>query len=272
MELNFKLEPRVIVGDHKNEGKVAVMYGPLVLAADEALLGTNGLQLNAVSIANTDLTALAISLEPAPDTLKSWPHAQVFHINALLRGKPKEIRLIPFADAGSLGENYKVWLPLRSPASGNVLMEGVESRSRQGNADGSINDGDVHTFVVTFDGKPAVEDWFEVSLEQPLAMARVLFAHGRIFHDGGWFDASAGKPRIQIQTSKGGAWEDAGELNDYPATTGTSGGTLSEGETFNYPLSAPVKVFGVRVVGKPGCGDNPNQAFSSCGELQAFEK
>ena len=43
VELNFKLEPRVIVGDHKNAGKVAVMYGPLVLAADEALLGNERL-------------------------------------------------------------------------------------------------------------------------------------------------------------------------------------------------------------------------------------
>ena len=35
----FTLEPRVVIGDHQNQGKVAVLYGPLVLAADEALLG-----------------------------------------------------------------------------------------------------------------------------------------------------------------------------------------------------------------------------------------
>ena len=271
VELNFKLEPRVIVGDHKNAGKVAVMYGPLVLAADEALLGTNGLQLNAVSI-STDLTALAVSPEPAPDTLKSWPHAQVFHLNAVSQGKPKEIRLIPFADAGSLGENYKVWLFQYAGSKGDLLLGGSESRSRQGNADGSIIDGNVHTYVVTFDGQAAAEDWYAVTLEQPLTITRVLYAHGRIFHDGGWFDASAGKPRVQIQTSKDGAWEDAGELMDYPATTAASAGKLPEGETFNCLLPKPVKVFGVRVVGKPACGDNQQQAFSSCAELQAFAK
>ena len=37
--LRLKLEPRLIIGDHSNQGKVALMYGPLVLAADEALLG-----------------------------------------------------------------------------------------------------------------------------------------------------------------------------------------------------------------------------------------
>ena len=37
--LRLKLEPRLITGDHGNRGKVALLYGPLVLAADEALLG-----------------------------------------------------------------------------------------------------------------------------------------------------------------------------------------------------------------------------------------
>ena len=272
VELNFKLEPRVIVGDHKNAGKVAVMYGPLVLAADEALLGTNGMQLSAIRIANADLAALSISPEPAPDTVKNWSNARVFRINAVSRGKPVEIRLIPFADAGCLGENYKVWLFQYAGSKGDLLLEGSESRSRQGNADGSINDGEVHTYVVTYDGKPAAVDWYAVTLEQPVTIARVLFAHGKTFHDGGWFDASAGKPHIQIQTGKGGVWEDVGELKDYPATTAVSAGALREGATFACLLPDPVKVFGVRVVGKPACGDNPKQAFSSCGDLQAFEK
>ena len=270
VELNFKLEPRVIVGDHKNEGKVAVMYGPLVLAADEAMLGTSGLQLSAVSV-STDLTALAVSPEPAPDTFQSWPHAQVFHLSAVVRGKPVETRLIPFADAGCHGENYKVWLFQYAGSKGDVLLDGSETRSRQGNADGSIIDGNVNTYVVTFDGQAAAEDWYAVTLE-PLTIARVLYAHGETFHDGGWFDASAGKPRIQIQTSKDGAWEDAGELKDYPATTGTHAVALHPGDVFTCQLAAPVKAFGVRVIGKPACGDSPKQAFSSCGDLQAFVK
>jgi DUF1680 family protein len=272
VELNFKLEPRVIVGDHKNAGKVAAMYGPLVLAADEALLGTNGLQLSAVSMP-TDLTALAISPEPAPEPLKSWPHARVFQINAVSRGKPVAIRLIPFAGAGTLGGNYKVWLPQYACSKGDLLLDGRESRSRQGTTtDGSINDGNVYTLVNTYTAQPAAEDWYAVTLTDPVTIARVVYAHGGLYHDGGWFDASAGKPRIQIQTRKDGAWEDAGELKDYPATTAASAGALHPGDAFTCQLAAPVKVFGVRVIGKPGCGDSPKQAFSSCGDLQAFEK
>ena len=38
IRLDLMLEPRVIVGDHLQAGKALVAYGPLVLAADEALL------------------------------------------------------------------------------------------------------------------------------------------------------------------------------------------------------------------------------------------
>ena len=272
VELNFKLEPRVIAGEHTNAGKVAIMVGPLVLAADAALLGTDGMLVNAVSLGKPDLTSLAITPEPAPNKLKHWPQARVFHINALLHGAPKEIRLIPFADAGSLGEPYRVWLPLYSRRTGNVLVEGNWSWSRGEYPDGSINDEDVHTFIVSRYNKPATEDWFAVTLGEPQMITRVLYAHGKTFPDGGWFDASAGKPRIQIQTSKGREWRDAGELKDYPATTATSAVTLHDGEMFTCQLPAPVKVIGVRIVGKPAGGNNPNQAFSSCAELQAFDK
>jgi len=44
-----------------------------------------------------------------------------------------QVRLIPFADAGASGTFYKVWLPLGlASTSGNVLLDGHESRSRIG--------------------------------------------------------------------------------------------------------------------------------------------
>ena len=102
-------------------------------------------------------------------------------------------------------------------------------------------------------------------------VSRVVFAHGKTFHDGGWFDASAGKPRVQVKAAADAAWETVGELSDYPATTATDPAGLKGGERFACRLAKPVKVFAVRVVGKPACGDNPQQAFSSCAELQAFD-
>jgi DUF1680 family protein len=279
LELRFALKPRVVVGDHLNDGKAAILYGPLVLAADEALLGTGAVEINTLSLPTADLSTLNITPELAPEAIKSWPAARVFRLNAVARrnvgnlkaGAPMEARLIPFADAGSTGTRYKVWLPLRhASARGNLLLSGSESRSRQGNLDGSILDESAQSVVVTFDGQPASEDWYAVALDSGVRIARVVFTHGRNFHDGGWFDASQGKPQVQVQTEKGAPWTRIGCLEDYPATTKVSDAGLKPGARFTLRLAVPVEAVAVRVLGVPASGDNPAQAFSSCGELEAF--
>lgn len=283
IDLTFPLRPQVIVGDHKNEGKIAVLYGPLVLAADEALLGADSTNpawpLKAVAAAGTNVAALDVRPEPAPAAVKTWPGAEVFRINALRRGVDpqsagarRSVRLIPFADAGETGTDYKVWLPTAGAPStaDDLLLPGQESRSRRGNGSGSINDGDYQSTVVTWNGKPAVEDWFAVSLEEPVTIQRVVFTHGMNFHDGGWFDSSKSRPQVQVRRTAEGPWETVGELVSYPATTATSSAGLEAGTHFTCRLKKPVKACAVRVIGVPACGDNTQQAFSSCAELEAF--
>jgi DUF1680 family protein len=280
VELRFKLESRVVVGDHKNQGKVAVLYGPLVLAGDQALLGATNRSLNAIAAAGANLAAMKVTPEPAPEQLRSWPDAEVFRIQAIARrptgslkaGAPLPVRLVPFADAGATGTPYKVWLPVGlGSSSGNVLLDGQESRSRSGNVSGSTIDEDLGSFVVTFNGERRAEDWFAVTLEEPVTVSQVVFVHGQTFHDGGWFDASEGKPRVQVKSGKEAAWETAGELKDYPPTTATDPAGMKGGERFTCQFTKPMKVFAVQIVGKPACGDNAQQAFASCSELQAFE-
>ena len=281
IELRFKLEPRVVVGDHRNQGKVAVLYGPLVLAADQALLGATNASLSAVAAAGTNLAALNVKPEPAPKELESWPSAQVFRINAVARrafgsrqaGAPLQVRLIPFADAGANSTPYEVWLPLGlASSSGNVLLDGYETHSRMGNLGGSMIDEDFQTFVVSLRDGPGVEDWFAVTLDEPVTARRIVFAHGRTFHDGGWFDASAGKPRIQVKAAADAPWETIVALSNYPATTATNPTGLKGGERFACELASPIKVLAIRVIGKPASGDNPRRVFSSCAELQAFDE
>jgi DUF1680 family protein len=275
IDLRFKLEPRVVVGDHKNKGKLAVFYGPLVLAEEKDLLGDQFSSGKGAALPSADLSALAITPEPAPDRFKTWPGAQVFRVNAIPRQAANSaqtasvpIRLIPFADAGNTGSEYKVWIPV-GQTEVNVLLDEKESRSRQGNVSGSITDGDPGTFVVTYDDKPAVEDWFAVTLDAPVELNRVVFVQGKIFHDGGWFDASASQPQVQVQTSQDGKWKTLGVLKNYPSTTATSAAGLTGGERFIFQLPKATRVFAVRVIGKPASGDNPGQAFASCAELQA---
>ncbi|MGH7967310.1 MAG: hypothetical protein ACREIC_01145, partial [Limisphaerales bacterium] len=192
---------------------------------------------------------------------------------AVKRGGRFQTELIPFADAGEGGSLYKVWLPLpKASASANLLADGQESRSRQGNVSGSIADDDFQTAVVTFNDSPANADWFAVALDEPVTLSRVVFAHGKTFHDGGWFDASGGKPRVEVKLARDGSWESVGTLDDYPATTSGNAAGLSGGERFACVFDAPKRVWAVRVEGKPAGGDNPAQAFSSCAEIQGFEK
>src|ERR1700722_9580425 len=76
IELNLKLEPSLVVGDHMNQGKAAVLYGPLVLAADGALLSDTGETLRDVVLAGSDLAALDVKPEPAPGKVKTWSGSQ----------------------------------------------------------------------------------------------------------------------------------------------------------------------------------------------------
>jgi hypothetical protein len=114
-------------------------------------------------------------------------------------------------------------------------------------------------------------DWYAVTLHQPATVRRIVFIHGRNFHDGGWFDASKGKPRIDVRHAMKGAWETVAQLTDYPATTATETAGLRDSQVFTQELAAPVRVTAIRIVGAPACGDDPTQAFSSCAELQAIE-
>jgi DUF1680 family protein len=277
LQLGLDLEPRIIVGDHKNEGRLAVLYGPLVLAADESLLDDKTCKLADLGVPAADVSELHLKPQPAPAEFKLWPDQRVFRIRALCRSgsdenskRPAQVALIPFADAGTTGSAYKIWLPFKTPrADRNLLVDGIEIRSRKPNA-GSIIDNNVETIAVTFNNKRAPDDWFGVELSEPVTAKRVVFAHGKTFHDGGWFDASAAKPRVQIKTTSEGAWQTVCQLKDYPATTATDPAGLKGGERFTCELPGATTILGIRVVGTPACGDSPKQAFSSCGELQAF--
>jgi uncharacterized protein len=265
VDIRFNLGPRVVLGKHGNNGLAALEWGPFVLAYDAAL--NSGLPpANRIGFAD-DKPARLGSSRPTLQVLADV-HSPEF-------SGTKPAVFVPFADAGSSGGAYRVWLqapgtPIQKNDS--LLVGGHESRSRQGNAEGSINDGDTSSFVVTFDNEKRNEDWFAVMLDQQVTISRVVFVAGNVFHDGGWFDASAGNPRIQIQRQPGGKWETVAEIADYPATTATDSVSLADEtrRTFTVRLGKPEKAAGLRVIGKPACGDNPQQAFSSCAELQAF--
>jgi len=264
-EITFALPARVTPGLHGNAGKSCLRWGPLVLAYDVAR--------------NPDFAAPGAMGFVEVETAFTRKSGDALAFEARLRSArdatPRPATFLPFADTGADGGAYRIWLRAAGvpfPPNASLFGFGNESRSRSGNVNGSICDGDPATFVVTFNARRADEDWFAISLETPMSVRRIVFAHGHAFHDGGWFDTSTEKPRVQVQRTKGGAWETMGTLDSYPATSATDSAGLRDGQSFAMELKQAISCVALRVVGKPAHGDNPAQAFSSCAELQAFER
>jgi hypothetical protein len=258
------------MGDHANAGKAAVTYGPLVLALDTAL-NPDMSRLTSVELAATapDGFRLAAPVGNPVTGLTFTTRGSIGPRHGVVK-----LTLAPYADAGKDGKSrYEVWIPLEGhgagQATGSAFFGGKTSASRRGNVTGDIADDDADTFAVTYDGHTAAEDWYAVNRPTPARIDRVIYAHGRAFHDGGWFDTTAGKPRIQVQTEPNGAWLTVATIDSYPNATATDTAGLQDGQKFEVKF-APVPAFAIRVLGKPACGDRPDQAFSSCAELQAY--
>jgi DUF1680 family protein len=271
VRLALTLQKRLLPGDHENAGRAALQYGPLVLTLDTAL-NPGMTQLNRAELAPDS----ASRLQWTPPADRRSSETPTFRTPGKVGGEPRKLVLTPYAFAGEDHKShFAVWLNLPGKAavgtSASLFEAAVPSASREGNQNGSITDDDTGTFRVTFNGKSDDEDWFALTLPTPVTIGRVVFAHGKTFHDGGWFDTSAVKPRIQVQTSLRGEWQTVAMIDTYPITTARNAASLTAGETFEVKF-LPVRVYAVRILGKPASGDNPLQAFSSCAELQAFAK
>ena len=213
--VDLKIPVRLAFGDHENDGKAALLYGPLVLALDTALNPTIS------SPARAELTiddATKVRLDSAPD--KAVNGEAVFVTDGKLAGSDTVIPLYltPYATAGQNGKSkYEVWIARPGngkPLEAGSLFQGAKTAaSREGNQNGEIDDGDLTSFRVTYNAKPGEEDWFALTREEPVEINRIVYAHGRSFHDGGWFDVTARKPRIQVQTEKDGEWKTVGTLD-----------------------------------------------------------
>ncbi len=261
---HIPLKPRLINGSYSNKGLQALAYGSLVMAYNDT--AQKGLPIPRSLTFPATLPKLTVTNVNSIPTLKV----------PLKDGtETRMATFVPFGFAGATGENYKIWLNAfgtKVAATPSLLSSGEESRSRTGNANGSINDYDKDTFVVTFDNTKKPEDWYAITLPKQTKIQKVVYAHGKSFHDGGWFDSTTGKPRIEVQETLGGAWKQVGVLETYPDTTATDSKGLKSGEMFTLNLTTPLKIVAIRVIGTPASGDNLNQSFSSCAELQAFFK
>lgn len=179
-------------------------------------------------------------------------------------------RVPPLRWAGTFLVATGIMLVLLTNRPHSLLSGGTESRSRPGSGGGAIQDDDTETFATTAGGRSSGEDWFAVSVPKTIYVRRVVFTHGPLTPEGGWFDASGGRPRVQVQRAADGPWETIGVLEEYPDTTASDPAQLQPGQAFTLRLQTPVPARAVRVAGKPASGNHPAQARVSCAELQAF--
>ena len=263
IQIQMDLPLHVAAGGQSYPDYVALSRGPQVLAL-EATLNPQVAHLHRASLRTVD--AKQIRLEDAATQLpKTWAGNQAYSVEGAAAGKPQPLLLVPFADA----VNYRVWLlkPGRDPIGPVALTAfATETWSRTGSVPGSICDERPDTFRTTYQGNPAKEDWYAVEMDKPADILRIVFRHGKVFENGGWFDTSAGKPRLQIRRVKNGPWENVATLDSYPAYTSANVPALKDGDPFVVKLPQPVRALAIRITGKPA------RQFSTCAELSAYDR
>jgi uncharacterized protein len=108
--VKFNLGPRRIDGVHGNSGKTAFTWGPLVLAYDQQRNPGWPTLPGIVVPHSTDAAAVSLVGDPSGELRFAAPLA------VLCQPQSMTATLVTFADAGSDGGRYAVWLPAAAPS------------------------------------------------------------------------------------------------------------------------------------------------------------
>jgi hypothetical protein len=263
------LTPRIVPGGPSYANCIAIERGPQLLALDPA--------------ANPDLPIPSSATVTEPTSCQSAGDGYVFRGIASVPDAARhqinladtQLKLLTFADA----TRPIVWLPTKDHlASGPLPVTfggaGDQSRPKLNQPRppdcSALTDLRTDTYCTTSNRRKAALDFYAVELKQPAVVRRIVFTQGPVNPDGGWFDTSAGKPRIQVKLVGMTAWQTVGALDSYPETTATDAGGLAAGQSFQTTVAPLAEVTAVRVLGKPAAGNNPKAAYSTCAELAAF--
>jgi DUF1680 family protein len=101
---SFDMPVKILDGAKSYPGFIALQYGTQVLAVDQTLNP---------DIKDMDKMRLDLpKLVQGPKTLLpgSWVGSQIYKTKAYYEGKPVDINLVPFADAGQTGGDIRVWI------------------------------------------------------------------------------------------------------------------------------------------------------------------
>ncbi len=102
--VSFDLNTQILDGGKSYPGFVAIKNGPQILAFDKSL-NASIINPDQLKINYTKLNTLSKLLLP-----KNWVGSQIYSIKAIYNGKPVDLKLVPFADAGQTGGEVRVWI------------------------------------------------------------------------------------------------------------------------------------------------------------------
>ncbi len=304
VRIRMDMAVRVVDGGLAYPDYVALQRGPQILALERALNH---------DVPYLSRTALPKSNQPpamsSVATQERIGRRQIYAVNGIagmpessrqLRLENRRLVLVPFADA----RDYQVWLTKAERLRRDVPAVTIFERAFSSHI-GSSNDGadraaantsesitddnpntcctvdlkglDITSFFPNVAEKKAGAVWFGVRLSRPATISRVVFTHGVAGPEGGWFDTSRMKPRLEVihqmlpvwsQDMKAWkrppVWEEVAVFDCYPETDHTQMPACTEGHSFEVRLTQPVQVCGIRIVGIPA-RDTVN-----CAELSAY--
>jgi len=274
----------LVPGEHGDQGRAALTYGPLIFALDEPSISAAGQSISTVRLAgrtaeDIHLTVqrqasgatpgtLGLSLEADVIACKSGPSVQA--------GQRLRARFLPFSEAGANGAAYRIWVQLPQQGDENLLAYGKAFGSEPAKDFGAINDGNPATHVAFEPVKPGEEVWAGVRLEAPARLVAfkywsgtIIWDDGRLYYPG-WFDTSKELPRIEVMTSADSPWQCVGSLEAYPRTKADHWPEIEDAKGFSLQLAKPVVAVAVRIVGRVSGGGDLRHSSLSIGELEAI--
>lgn len=104
IQVSFDLHPQLLDGGKSYPGFVALKNGPQVLALDHAL----NPQIN--DFATVSLNSATVVALPKSQLPKGWVGSQLYSVKGMVDGKPTDLKVVPFAEAGQTGADLVVWI------------------------------------------------------------------------------------------------------------------------------------------------------------------
>ena len=104
IKISFDIKNQILDGGISYPNSIAFKTGPQVLAIDKTL---NPMVKNLDKLTVSKTAVVSVSKTPLPE---GWVGSQVFKTRAMFAGKPIDLILVPFADAGQTDGEVRVWI------------------------------------------------------------------------------------------------------------------------------------------------------------------